>query len=97
MKFSRWMAVVFAATLLVALPASSAPGGCMYECRRGQDASGQEFAHCVEYFFGSWYLSECKELTLCWSGWVYDDATGQWRLVRQCDAPDCVGNRCFMI
>lgn len=97
MKSARVMAFVLTAALLIAPPTWSAPGGCKYECRRGQDGAGQEFAHCVEYLFGSWYLSECKELTLCWTEWTYDDATGQWRLAKQCDAPDCIGNRCFMI
>lgn len=89
--YSRSRSLVFACILAIALPALGAPGGCKYECRRGAD-----FAHCVEYFFGSWYLSECRELQLCWNMWVVDDE-GNLYLVRECDAPDCIGSQCFMV
>lgn len=76
---------------LLALPLAGAPGGCKYECRKGAN-----FAHCVEYLFGTWYLSECKELTLCWSMWVLGE-DGTLHLERFCDPPDCIGSPCFMV
>ena len=96
-SFSRLLFVCFL-MLLVASPLLALPrqGGCSFECRQGVDASGQSFAHCVEYFFGSWSMAGCTETRNCYRMWVIGD-DGVMRLVTECDPPSCYGSTCFMV
>jgi hypothetical protein len=89
--------VVFAAILAIVLPAFAvAPAtGCKHECRRGTDATGTAFAHCVEYFFGSWYMSGCREVQYCYWMLVTDDSGTHY--VKYCLSPDCDGGECYMV
>ena len=95
MKFLRAI-VVCAVTLAIALPGFSVgpATGCKHDCRRGMDQAGMPFAHCVEYFFGSWYMSGCSEIRYCYSMLVTDDTGTHY--VKWCE-PDCSGGECYMV
>lgn len=97
MKFSRLLLICLSLTLIVSLPAFALPasGGCKHECRTGIDGSGQSFAHCVEYFFGSWQMSGCTETQRCYRIWIVGDY-GTY-LVKECDPPSCYGTVCFNV
>ena len=89
--------VGFAIILAVVLPgfAMEPVSGCKHECRRGSDEAGNAFAHCVEYFFGSWHMSSCREVQYCYWMLVTDDSGT--RYVKHCYAPDCDGGDCYMV
>ena len=96
MNFLR-TGVVLAAILAVALAgfAMEPASGCHHECRRGSDDTGKTFAHCVEYFFGTWYMSSCREVQYCYWMLVTDDSGT--RYVKYCENPDCAGGDCYMV
>ena len=89
------IAVAFAAVLVIALPLFALPGGgCSYECRRGE-TNGQAWAHCVQYFFGVWEMTGCREIQYCYRFWVVDE--NGWHLEEYCMNPDCQGDVCYNV
>jgi hypothetical protein len=95
MKFLR--AIVVVVVILAAAVSGFAmepAGGCKHECRRGDDGNGA-FAHCVEYFFGTWYMSGCTEVQYCYRMLVTDESGTHY--AKFCLPPDCAGAECYMV
>lgn len=88
MLFRRIAAVFLLLLLAVASPSALA---CKFECRQGVDDSNTAFAHCVEYFFGSWPYATCEEYTPCWKMRTQEGVTVV------CGLPECRGTQCFMV